>query len=102
MPPHARERSHWRAPLAGKARTVGPGARRPPTGRQPIDPRGKGEAPPMNSRTRAGILAASLGVLALTGAAPALAAPSDVTVRVEGAERTLVPRTAVTTTTDPV
>jgi hypothetical protein len=35
-------------------------------------------------------------------AAPALAAPSPVTVRVEGATDTLIPRTAVTTTTTPV
>lgn len=35
-------------------------------------------------------------------AAPALAAPANVTVRVEGQDATVVPRTAVTTTTQPV
>ena len=40
-------------------------------------------------------------VVALACAAPALAAPATVTVRVEGESRTLVPRTSVTTTTAP-
>jgi hypothetical protein len=44
----------------------------------------------------AGLLAAA--VLA----APAPAAPANVTVRVEGESQTLLPRTAVATTTDPV
>ena len=49
----------------------------------------------------AGALAALLAITVL--AAPALAAgPAHVTVRVEGADETLVPRTAVTTTTTPV
>ena len=41
-------------------------------------------------------------VVALALAAPALAAPSNVTVRVEGDGATLQPRTAVTTDTQPV
>lgn len=41
-------------------------------------------------------------LLALALAAPAAAAPSAVTVRVEGASQTLVPRTPVTTTTNAV
>lgn len=41
-------------------------------------------------------------LLAAVAAAPALAAPAAVTVRVEGATQTLVPRTPVTTTTNPV
>ena len=51
----------------------------------------------MKHRFLAGVIAA----LALSS--PAVAAgPADVTIRVEGAERTLVPQTAVTTTTQPV
>ena len=38
-------------------------------------------------------------VIAAVAATPALAAPSPVTVRVEGATDTLIPRTALTTTT---
>src|SRR5215212_6665083 len=56
----------------------------------------------MDSRRRAGSLAVALAVLATAFASPALAAPADVTVRVEGAERTILPRTAVRTTAEPV
>ena len=53
----------------------------------------------MKHRSTAGL--AGL-VLALLLAAPAAAAPTNVTVRVEGLSSTVVPRTAVTTTTTPV
>lgn len=45
------------------------------------------------------LLLSSTAALALAVASPALAAPADVTVRVEGADQTLVPRTALRTTT---
>jgi hypothetical protein len=54
----------------------------------------------MKLRSPAG-LAAGL-VLALLLAAPALAAPAKVTFRAEGLSSTVVPKTAVTTTTTPV
>jgi hypothetical protein len=47
-----------------------------------------------------GALAGFAAAIAL--AAPALAAPSNVTVRIEGDGETLLPRTAITTTTAPV
>ena len=47
-----------------------------------------------------GVLAGIVAAIAL--AAPAVGAPANVTVRVEGTSATLVPETAVTTTTTPV
>ena len=51
-------------------------------------------------KTGSGAFAGLLAALVL--AAPAAAAPANVTVRVEGEAHTLVPRTAVTTSITPV
>ena len=70
----------------GRRGEVGPEARRPPSDRQAERPRGKGWLHSMKLSLSTGLAA---GLLALA-AAPALAAPANVTVRVEGATRTLV------------
>src|SRR4051812_4812657 len=84
------QRSHWARRSLGKARRVDPGSQetclRPP-GRQPSR---KGVAHLMTNVLRG--LAAVLLALAL-GGSPAEAA--NVTVRVEGAQQTLVPQTTV-------
>src|SRR5436305_2370075 len=96
----------------GKARTlVGPGARRPASGRKPTRPSWKGVGS-MHLRTvplpaKAGAvlacLVACLTACLLAGAAPALAGtPGAVTLRVEGLAETKLPATAVTTTPAPV
>src|SRR5436305_13099312 len=84
----------------GKARRVGPGARRPASGRSPTHPRGKGLAHMRHHRRSNRVLRVPLlvGALALlTAAAPAPAgAAQTVTVRIEGEAATLLPATAVT------
>ena len=92
MPP---ARAARREPLVGhratgKARRVGPGARRPASGRKPTSPRGKGW------------LQCSTSLSCLAGRVPAARTlrrargrPATVTVRVEGSGDTLVPDTRV-------
>ena len=78
----------------GKARGVGPGARRPASDRKPTSPRGKGLAPMLRS-TRIRPLGARrpcslsrLALLAAGGARPRSPEPATVTVRVsEGIRR---------------
>src|SRR5689334_14716283 len=112
MPPAAsRAQPLTRLRRIGKARAVGPGARRPASGRKPTRPSWKGVGS-MDLRTlplpaKAGALAACLLACLLAclvaGTAPALAAtPAAVTVRVEGLAETKLPATAVTTTAVPV
>src|SRR3954451_3600484 len=75
---------------AGKAREVGPGARRPPSDRKAEKPSWKGVA--HLHKLLSGLVAG----IALLAAAPAATAAS-VAVRVEGTDDTLVPRTPVST-----
>lgn len=48
------------------------------------------------------LLAVLVGGLAVLPVTPALAAPANVTVRIEGQSTTLVPRTAIRTSTEAV
>src|SRR4051812_9385810 len=74
----------------GKAREVGPGARRPPSDRKAEKPSWKGVA--HMHKLFSGLVAG----IALLAAAPAALA-ADVAVRVEGTGDTLVPRSTVST-----
>ena len=74
-----------------------PGARRPPSDRRHTRPSRKRGW--LHEEHRPGLLAGLVATAVL--AAPALAAPANVTVRVEGADATLVPRTAVPPTRPP-
>src|SRR3954452_23654337 len=74
----------------GKAREVGPGARRPPSDRKAEKPSWKGVA--HMHKLFCGLVAG----IALLAAAPAALA-ANVAVRVEGTGDTLVPRSPVTT-----
>ena len=80
-PPHACVASHWSAIGPGRRGGVGPGARRPPSDHKP-EALVEGVAPCISNVRSAGLAA---GLLTLVLAAPAVAAPSNVTVRIEGA-----------------
>src|SRR5205823_7146793 len=98
MPPAAlRAQPLIRHRRAGKARTVGPGARRPASGRKPTRPSWKGVGSmdlrtlPLPAKPGAVVacLFACLLACSVAGTAPALAgSPAAVTVRVEGLAET--------------
>src|SRR3954466_4267266 len=87
-------RSHWtpRAFREGADRS-GPEARRPPSDRKAGNPRGKGWLISMHK-----LIAGLAAGLAMLVAAP-VALAANVSVRVEGAGDTLVPRTTTQTST---
>src|SRR5918994_4924112 len=91
--------SHCSAARGGKARKVVPGARRPTSDRRHSRPSRKGVGSSVKT-SASGVLAGLVAAIAL--AAPALGAPANVTVRVEGESATVLPRSAVTTDTAPV
>src|SRR5215212_3323758 len=85
-PPHACVASHWSSIGPGRRGRVGPGARRPPSDHKPEALVERGGS--LKLRFRSAGLAA--GLLTLAIAAPAVAAPSNVTVRVEGTNDTVL------------
>src|SRR5688572_271206 len=89
-----RAASHWSVIGPGRRGGVGPGARRPPSDHKPEALVERGGS--LHFQFRSAGLAAGLLTLAL--APPALAGPSNVTVRVEGTNDTVLEETAVRTT----
>src|ERR687897_1962918 len=79
-PPHACVASHWSRQGPGRRGGVGPGARRPPSDHKPEALVERGGSLQLQFRS-AGLAA---GFLTLVLAPAAVAAPSNVTVRVEG------------------
>src|SRR5215213_9300595 len=97
-PPHACVASHWSAIGPGRRGRVGPGARRPPSDHKPEALVERGGSLQLHLRS-AGLAA---GLLTLVVAAPAPAAGPTVNVRVEGENGTLLERTTVTLSGEPV
>src|SRR5262245_13970912 len=86
--------SHWEAPPPGKARGVGPRARRP--GPDRTSHYALAERGCCMPRRTIGSIAGALAVMSLAAPLAHAADPSVVDVRVESLTRTLVSRTVVT------
>lgn len=93
-----RAASHWSVIGPGRRGGVGPEARRPPSDHKPEALVERGGSLQLQLRST-GLTA---GLLTLALAPTALAGPSNVTVRVEGASSTLVEEGGLATTTTPV